>query len=91
MPAGGARKGAGRKSVAHEEQTRQKAKAAIEGKYGTIEEGLKSLLSSGEPSLIKFVYEHALGKPQDEIDITTNGKDIASKEIVFREYGKPES
>lgn len=89
MPQGGARKGAGRKSVASEEQTREKCKAAISGLYGSVEEGLKKLLQSGEPGLIKFVFEHALGKPQDEVDITTNGKDIASKEIIFREYGKP--
>lgn len=88
MPAGGARKGAGRKSIAHEEKTREKAKAAITEKYGSIEAGLTSLLESGEQSLIKFVFEHALGKPQDDIDITTNGKDMATKEIIFRDYGK---
>jgi hypothetical protein len=89
MPRGGARTGAGRKSVADEEKTRSKAKAAITEKYGSIEDGLKALLGSGEQSLIKFVFEHALGKPADDIDITTNGKDITSKEIVFRDYGKP--
>lgn len=89
MPRGGARNGAGRKSIADEEKTREKAKAAIQAKYETLEKGLESLLTSGEPSLIKFVFEHAFGKPQDEIDITSKGKDIASKEIIFRHYGKP--
>lgn len=88
MPAGGVRKGAGRKSIAHEEKTREKAKAAISGCYGSVEDGLISLLKSGEPALIKFVFEHALGKPSEDIDITTNGKDIATKEIIFRDYGK---
>lgn len=89
MPRGGARIGAGRKSIAEEEKTREKAKAAIIAKHQTLEKGLESLLSSGEPSLIKFVYEHALGKPSDDIDITTNGKDISSKEIIYRDYAKP--
>lgn len=79
MPRGGARQGAGRKSIATEEQTREKAKAAIQLKYGTLEEGLKSLLESKEPTLIKFVFEHAFGKPQDELDITSQGKAIKIK------------
>jgi hypothetical protein len=69
MAWGGVRKGAGRKPVAIEEKTREKAKAAICAKHGSIEEGLKSLLDSGEPSLVKFVYEHALGKPAEEINV----------------------
>lgn len=89
MPRGGARTGAGRKSIADEEKTRERAKAAITEKYGSVEEGLKALLSSGEQALIKFVFEHALGKPSDNVDVTTNGKDLTSKEIVFRDYAKP--
>lgn len=64
---GGARPGAGRKSIAEEEKTREKAKAAIRAKYETLEKGLESLLTSGEPALIKFVFEHAFGKPTEEI------------------------
>lgn len=79
MPRGGARKGAGRKSIATEEQTREKAKAAILAKYETLEKGLESLLSSGEPSLIRFVFEHAFGKPQEEVDITSQGNPIKIK------------
>lgn len=79
MSHGGARKGAGRKSIATEEQTREKAKAAIRAKYQTLEKGLESLLNSGEPSLIKFVFEHAFGKPQEELDITSQGKAIKIK------------
>lgn len=69
MSRGGARPNAGRKSIAEEEKTKVKAQAAITGKYGSLEDGLKALLDSEEPSLIKFVYEHALGKPTENIDI----------------------
>lgn len=79
MNHGGARKGAGRKSIATEEKTREKAKAAILAKYETLEKGLESLLSSGEPALIKFVFEHAFGKPVEDIDVTSNGNAIKIK------------
>ncbi len=86
MPRGGSRVGAGRKSIAAEEQTREKAKAAIQGKYGTLEDGLKSLLESKEPALVKFVFEHAFGKPTEDVDITSNGKSLSAKEIIYRDY-----
>lgn len=86
MPRGGARTGAGRKSVATEEKTREKAKAAIQAKYETLEKGLESLLNSGEPALVKFVFEHAFGKPVEDIDVTSNGKSISAKEIIYRDY-----
>ena len=74
MNRGGARPGAGRKSVADEEKTRDKAKAAISAKYGSLEDGLKALLDSEEPSLVKFVYEHAFGKPTENLDLQSEGK-----------------
>ena len=67
--AGGARPGAGRKSIAEESKTRELCKAAITAKYGSIEEGLKNLLESNEPSLKKFVYEHAIGKPTENLNV----------------------
>lgn len=86
MPRGGSRVGAGRKSIAAEEQTREKAKAAITAKYETLEKGLESLLSSGEPALVKFVFEHAFGKPTEEVDISSLGKSLSAKEIIYRDY-----
>lgn len=68
MEHGGVRSGAGRKSRAVEENTKNLCLAAIVLKYKTPEEGLKSLLESGEPSLIKFVFEHAYGKPVEKIE-----------------------
>lgn len=67
---GGARKGAGRKATAEENKTREMARAAIAKKYGTIEDGMIALLETNEPSLVKFVWEHAAGKPTDKVDLT---------------------
>jgi len=84
---GGARQGAGRKSKAEELKVANQAVSAITQKYGSPEAGFKALLDSGEASLIKWVFEHAYRKPQDKIDVTTNGKSLpTSKEIVFRRY-----
>lgn len=66
---GGARPGAGRKSGRDEEKARKLCITAIERKYGSLEEGLVALLESDEPSLQKFVFEHAIGKPTDKIDL----------------------
>jgi len=80
--------GAGRKSKAEELKVANQAVSAITQKYGSPEAGFKALLESGEASLIKWVFEHAFGKPQDKVDVTTNGKSLTSKEIVFRRYDK---
>lgn len=66
---GGARPGAGRKSRAEEEQTAEQARKAIIAKYGSIEGGLEFLLVSKEPQLIKWVFEHALGKPPERVQL----------------------
>jgi hypothetical protein len=76
MPSGGPGRGQGRKSRAEEEKTSTMARNAIAGKYGTPEAGFIFLLETKEPSLIKFVFEHAFGKPQDNVsmDVTGNVK-----------------
>lgn len=68
MPHGGKRNGAGRKSKADEEKIRNLALQSIVSKYGSEEAGFTALLESGESSLIKFVYEHAFGKPKESIE-----------------------
>lgn len=65
---GGSRPGAGRKPKVQEEQVRSLCISAIVKKHGSEEEGLQALLDSGEASLVKFVYEHAYGKPKDKIE-----------------------
>lgn len=68
---GGARPGAGRKPVSEEMKSRELAQSAIKKKYGTIEDGMIALLNTNEPTLVKFVWEHAQGKPTDKIDLTS--------------------
>lgn len=66
---GGKREGSGRKPKADEEKVRNLAIAAIEEKHGTLQAGFVKLLESGEASLIKFVWEHAVGKPREKMDL----------------------
>jgi hypothetical protein len=66
---GGARPGAGRKPKADEEKARSLCIAAIKTKYGSVEQGLIKLLESEEPSLQRFVFEHAIGKPREKMDV----------------------
>lgn len=65
---GGARPGAGRKTIAAELGTANLAKKALIARYGSLENSLQSLLDSGEPALIKFVHEHAFGKPTEKVE-----------------------
>lgn len=65
---GGARPGAGRKTIAAELGTADLAKKALIARYGSLENSLQSLLDSGEPALIKFVHEHAFGKPTEKVE-----------------------
>jgi hypothetical protein len=69
---GGARIGAGRKPIPDELNVRKLAIQAIEETYGSVTEGLKFLLASGEPALIKFAWGHAIGNPKDNIEIDMN-------------------
>jgi len=78
---GGARPGAGRKTKAEELQIRNQAIEAIEQTYGSIVEGLKFLLASGEPALIKFAFAHAIGNPKDVVDVDMNST-IESIQII---------
>lgn len=76
MAKGGKIAGAGRKTKYDEEKSKQLAMAAIVRQYGSVEKGLMALLESGEGSLIKFVFEHALGKPTENVDLTTAGESL---------------
>jgi hypothetical protein len=68
MGLGGKRAGAGRKPVHDEMKARDLCQTAIINKFGTLEDGLQFLLESNEPTLMKFVFEHAIGKPTDKIE-----------------------
>lgn len=65
---GGKRIGAGRKSKAEELKIAAIAIESITQQHGSLENGFKWLLNSKEPSLIKFVFEHAAGKAPDKIE-----------------------
>jgi hypothetical protein len=72
MGKGGKIEGAGRKTKADEERSRHLAIAAITRQYGSLEKGLMTLLESGESALVKFVFEHALGKPKETHEVGLN-------------------
>lgn len=82
MPSGGANRGQGRKPVAEELNTRLLSQNAIIAKYGSLEAGLKNLLESDRDPLVKFVFEHALGKPVDKVEAKIDGEVI---HIRFRD------
>jgi hypothetical protein len=44
------------------------SQSAIISKFGSLEAGLEFLINTGEPSLLKFVFEHAIGKPVDKVE-----------------------
>ena len=67
MARGGSRPGSGRKSLSEETNSQQMALSALVAKFGSKEAAFEFLLGTEEPSLIKFVYEHAFGKPQEKI------------------------
>jgi hypothetical protein len=69
---GGAREGSGRKSKADEDKIRVMAENAIIKKYGSVELGFEALLASGSDMLARFAFEHAVGKPKDKIEHSTD-------------------
>jgi hypothetical protein len=73
---GGARPGAGRKPKHEEDRARRLCCSAIIEKYGSLEKGLQALLKSNDTTLIKFVWEHAIGKPTDKIDLGNTGGNV---------------
>lgn len=74
MALGGARAGAGRKPKTDEVRVQNLAVSALIAKYGTEEKAFENLLESGEPSLIRYVYEHAFGKPREKVDLNNDGQ-----------------
>lgn len=77
---------AGRKSAAEEWNTRNLCQKAIEEKYGGLQEGCQALLDSREPVLMRWVFEHALGKPVDKVEL--NGETDNKLEVVVRYANK---
>lgn len=69
MAKGGKREGAGRKPVHDEMMAREICQTAIIKKYGSLQAGIEFLLDTNEPTLLKFAFEHAIGKPADTINL----------------------
>lgn len=78
---GGARPGAGRPKKQFEIDVRNIAIKAIEEYYGSIHNGFVTLLNSKEPSLIKFCWEHGVGKPTDQIEMNIE-QDIKTFQVI---------
>lgn len=79
---GGKREGAGRPTKANELGTADLTRKALVERYGGLNEALIALLETQEPSLLKFVYEHAFGKPTDKIE---HSGEIENKQPSFSE------
>lgn len=71
---GGTRPGAGRKPARDELRVQNLAIKTLKTKYGSEEKAFEALLDSKEPSLIKFVYEHAYGKPKEKLQVENEGE-----------------
>lgn len=55
----------------HEQKVIETSLAAITERYGSLKDGFMALLDSKQPQLIKFVFEHAVGRPKEKLDIDT--------------------
>ena len=69
---GGKRINSGRPTIAKELATADLARNVLIEKYGGLNDALIALLQSGEPALLKFVFEHAFGKSPDKIEHSGN-------------------
>jgi hypothetical protein len=81
---GTVRPGPGRPKKADEERVRDLSLKAIVSHYGSEENGFKSLLESKEPSLVKFVFEHAYGKPRDKMDLDLEGRLTGGPAVIIQ-------
>lgn len=69
---GGFRPNSGRKSNLEELEVQKLAISAIKKVYGGgLEEGFIALLKTKKEPLMKFVFEHAAGKPKENIALDT--------------------
>lgn len=85
---GGARQGGGRKSKAVELKLLEKLNSVLgDGWEDSILISVKEQADKGSFQHQSLLLAYRYGKPQDKVDVTTNGKSLpTSKEIVFRRY-----
>ena len=88
---GGARPNGGRKPKAIELKLLERMDNALgENWEESIFKSVKEQADKGSYQHQAFLLAYKYGKPQDKVDLTTNGKDLpTTKEVVFRDYDKP--
>lgn len=74
---GGARKGAGRKPKAKEEQVRRLGLDAIDKVYGSVEKYYEFIAKESKDSFphLKLLQEYVFGKPKEIISIENDNED----------------
>lgn len=84
---GGKRKGAGRPAKAEELKVSAYATDAIKEEYGSIEGFWEFLAgeSRGSKDHLKMIIEYAFGKPQDKVDLTSDGDKITGINFVVKD------
>ena len=87
MPRGGPQPGSGRPKKADEEKAQRAAYGCLMARYGSAEAAMDAALESGQPALMKFVYEWAFGKPTEKIQSDTT---ILLPKINFFNYDETE-
>lgn len=88
MANGGYRPGSGAKKRDREVVRLLAVKSIVEA-YGSEEAGFKALLQSGEATLIKFVFEHAYGKPVEQVDVAGDLSVVWQEQKTYE--AKPET
>jgi hypothetical protein len=79
MAHGGARKGSGRKKLYDEQIDRDRALLLVPAAWSCLEQAAEE----GNTKAAEIILAYAYGKPQQNTDITTNGKDIQPILVKF--------
>lgn len=80
MPKGGKRPGAGRRPVSVEMKARELCIAGLVRKFGSLELAIDDLCASKDPILRRFVLEHAIGKPQEKVEVSNKKYTVRHEE-----------
>jgi hypothetical protein len=87
---GGFRENAGRKSKAEELRLAETIDSALgETWVNDLLIAINKEAKAGSFQHAQLLLAYKYGKPQDKLDLTTNGKELpTTKEVVFRDYDK---
>jgi len=70
-----------KKKLSQEEVVQMTSLEAITERYGSLKEGFIALLESKEAPLIRFVFEHAIGRPKEKAS-NDNNKPIQQVQVI---------